>query len=88
MNKERCKERVFSGWNNYQCSRKPVKDGYCKQHHPDTIKARKEKSEQKYKEYSYNNSRRSAFWFVHDATEEDLKFLSEAINKRGEKNGN
>ena len=85
MNKEKCKEKVSSGsflGSRYQCSRKPVKDGYCKQHHPETVKARREKSDRKWKEDSYRISRRDAFWFVQGATEEDLKLLSEAINKK------
>jgi hypothetical protein len=31
-----------------QCSRKPWRDGYCKQHHPDTVKARNEASQARY----------------------------------------
>ena len=50
MDNARCKENVFSNWHHYQCSRKIWKDGYCKQHHPDTVQARKIESEQKYKE--------------------------------------
>jgi len=84
FNKENCKQRIFSGWNNYQCSRKAVKDGYCKQHHPDTVKALREKSCRKFEEDSYHRSKRGAFCFVHDARKEDLKLLSEAINKRYE----
>jgi hypothetical protein len=43
---KQCKERVYGDWGrSHQCSRKAVKDGYCKQHHPDTVKARREKSE-------------------------------------------
>lgn len=28
----------------HQCSRKPVKDGFCRQHHPDAVKIREEQS--------------------------------------------
>jgi hypothetical protein len=45
----RCKKRVFpsgtyGAFNGYQCHNKPWKDGYCKVHHPETVKARQEKS--------------------------------------------
>ena len=49
-NDERCKERTFNEWHHNQCSRKAWKDGYCKQHHPDTVKAREEASNKKYEE--------------------------------------
>jgi len=50
MNNEFCKELVFDsgGWHKYQCSRKAVKDGYCKQHHPDAVAERRKKSEEAY----------------------------------------
>jgi hypothetical protein len=41
--KERCKY-MCKGWAMpYRCSRHEVKDGFCRQHHPDAVKARKEK---------------------------------------------
>ena len=40
MSEGNCKEQVFRDWHNYPCSRKAWKDGYCKQHHPDSVKAR------------------------------------------------
>ena len=47
LRRDRCKERVYGGgtWNGHRCYRSPVKDGFCKQHHPDSVKARQEKSE-------------------------------------------
>jgi hypothetical protein len=39
---ERCKARIWIGYQSHQCSRSAVSDGYCKQHHPDTKKARSE----------------------------------------------
>ena len=41
----RCKASVPNGGRsirNHQCSRKPWEDGWCKQHHPDTVKERQE----------------------------------------------
>ena len=45
MKKEKCKEKVWSGWRFRRCSHNAVKAGYCKQHHPDSVKARQEKSD-------------------------------------------
>lgn len=44
---ERCQKLVNApgSFNAFQCWRKPVRDGYCKQHHPDVEKARREKSD-------------------------------------------
>jgi hypothetical protein len=44
MTIERCKETVWEGMARYPCSRKAWKDGYCKQHHPDSVAERAEKS--------------------------------------------
>jgi hypothetical protein len=38
----RCKQRVWNRQGAYPCSRAAVRDGYCKQHHPDAKKARNE----------------------------------------------
>jgi hypothetical protein len=49
----RCKRRVVvpgMAFNDRQCSRKIWKDGYCSQHHPDTVKKRREEGERRYKE--------------------------------------
>ena len=43
--KEKCKEKVWGGWSYHPCLRNAVRDGYCKQHHPDSVKARKEKAD-------------------------------------------
>lgn len=32
---------IYSGFSAHQCSRNATVDGYCKQHHPDTVKARR-----------------------------------------------
>ncbi len=48
MDSEHCKTMVYSSelfGRSYQCQRKAVKDGYCKQHHPDSVEKRKQKSE-------------------------------------------
>ena len=45
---EQCKEKIFHTWSSRNCSRKAVTDGYCKQHHPDSVKAARLKSEEKW----------------------------------------
>ena len=53
MDIDKCKERVADpwGWNrSHQCTRKIWKDGYCKQHHPDTVKEREIKKEERYRQ--------------------------------------
>jgi hypothetical protein len=37
------------GWRTYQCSRNAKKDGYCKQHHPDSVKARRKEAEKRWR---------------------------------------
>lgn len=51
---EQCKEMVMKGFHSYQCSRKAVKDGYCRQHHPDAVKKQHEESEKRYQEWLEN----------------------------------
>ena len=43
----RCKQSRVSGvWSRQRrCHRQSVRDGYCKQHHPDSVKVREQKSE-------------------------------------------
>jgi len=52
MSEERCKSRVWpsGSMRDYPCSRNAWKDGFCKQHHPDTVKARREKQESELRE--------------------------------------
>ena len=44
MDETRCREKVLDRWNAWptyhQCERKAAKDGFCTQHHPDTVAAR------------------------------------------------
>lgn len=50
--RERCKQEVPDRWTRWpsfhRCERYAVKDGYCRQHHPDTVKAREQKSRDKW----------------------------------------
>jgi hypothetical protein len=55
MEKERCKKKIWQGWRYTQCSRNAWKDGFCKQHHPESVQAREEKSQAAWKA-KQNNS--------------------------------
>ena len=50
--RQQCKQEVHdrqSSWPRFhQCRRKAVKDGYCKQHHPDTVAERERKSKERW----------------------------------------
>ena len=49
---QRCQKRVrHSTWHSGQCSRRAVKDGYCKQHHPDALAQREAEAAAKHKSY-------------------------------------
>jgi len=58
MSRERCKKEVRNRdyvMNRYtQCSRYAVKDGYCKQHHPDAVKKRKEEKDARFHKQQEN----------------------------------
>lgn len=45
-----CKESVHDdyGVGFHRCERRAVRDGFCKQHHPDAVKARRAKSDAKW----------------------------------------
>ena len=61
MSDERCKEMVPNGGRSvmfHQCKRKSWKDGYCKQHHPETVKKRREESEK-----NYDKNRKESPWY-------------------------
>jgi lipopolysaccharide biosynthesis glycosyltransferase len=52
LNPHNCQKRVYHGrfLLSSQCSRKPWKDGWCKQHHPDSVVARIEAADKRYEE--------------------------------------
>jgi len=44
-----CSKTIYGDWaRKRQCSRKAVKDGFCKQHHPDTVVARDKKNQERW----------------------------------------
>jgi hypothetical protein len=48
--REHCRAHVWDGWGHRRCLRWAWKDGYCKQHHPDSVEKRREESERRYEE--------------------------------------
>lgn len=50
MDETRCKKRVWKGWHDQQCRRNATMDGYCKQHHPDTVEKRKKARAERWEE--------------------------------------
>lgn len=58
--KEQCKKTVFGERvTSWRCTRKAWKDGYCKQHHPETVKARHDKSIREWREKRERKERRN-----------------------------
>ena len=53
---DKCKEKIFGDYRYRPCSRKAVTDGFCKQHHPDTIAARNKKSQERWEKERYNST--------------------------------
>ena len=56
-----CKEKVrgegrFGAFGYHQCSRNVRKDGFCFQHHPDTVKERQKKATERWNERETNSS--------------------------------
>lgn len=46
----KCKKKIYGGaWQAHPCSRWAVKDGFCKQHHPDSVTDRREARSRKWK---------------------------------------
>ena len=62
---DRCKERVWSAGaiGSHRCYRKAVKDGYCKQHHPDAVAKRRDESMARWKaENERDKAKRAQEW--------------------------
>ena len=51
---EYCKEQIMDGYHSRRCLRKPVKDGYCKQHHPEEVQKRRIERYKRYREKMEN----------------------------------
>ena len=72
LDRARCRYAVYEErGHRHQCFRKPWKDTWCKQHHPDTVKAREQASERRWKAK-----------FKAEATYRVLSGLGEATTKQ------
>lgn len=47
---DKCKEKVWpsGAWHSSPCARNATRDGYCAQHHPEAVKARRDASRAKF----------------------------------------
>jgi hypothetical protein len=92
-----CKEQVWSnlGWQLHQCCRRAVRDGYCKQHHPESVAVRRKKSAEKDNAEMRLVRRQAAAWEVVEAAElllaeepglpDGRRRLAEAVKEAREK---
>ena len=64
MDKKRCQQIVYpneqwGSFHGHQCHRKIWKDGFCRQHHPDTVK---EKDKYKHEKWDAEDKRNKEIW--------------------------
>lgn len=80
MKEERCKKIVYGShwWHRHQCLRNVWKNGYCKQHHPDSVKERERKSEERWKKKQENS-----LWNQLTKARQKIKELEEKIKELG-----
>jgi len=84
MNTHKCEATVYpkERWgtlHGYQCTRKIWKDGYCKIHHPDSVKVRRKKSMERYEE----NKKKSDWYLLNEANKkiEELEAEIERLKR-------
>ena len=87
---EKCKEIVYpsdryGAFHPGQCSRRAVKDGYCKQHHPDSVAEHERKNTERFKQKQEN----SPYVLLSQARnrikelEKEVKKLTEILSTEG-----
>lgn len=78
MTKPKCKEKVYNslGWKYFPCSRYASKDGYCKQHHPDSVRARNVERDRKCEE-----KRKQSSWYLLEKAKERIVELEKELNQ-------
>lgn len=76
---EKCKQRVHNDFSVTfrSCGRLAVKDGYCKQHHPDTVAKRREASDARWRE---RNAREVARMKLERAAPDMLEALQRLVD--------
>ena len=82
MTPQKCKQRVMRGYREYQCSGKEWKDGFCKQHHPDMIKARDEASTKAWHEKMQNKPEAKMAREIHRLTQEKAILMKALVDIR------
>ena len=65
LDETRCKKGVMQGYRSFQCKHKTWKDGWCKQHHPDTVKSRHEELDRRY----YEKQKHEPWYLLKEARE-------------------
>jgi len=83
--KKRCKQEVASAgiwfrW--HRCKKYAVKDGYCKQHHPDTVTERQEKRDKKFDE----QQKQSTWYQLREAKKKITQLERKIERMKNEKN--
>jgi len=77
MNK--CKELVYRGcMRSSPCSRNAVKDGYCKQHHPETVAMRHQRRDDKWEDDKKKTPIALAYKKIHEQ-DAQIKSLQDSI---------
>jgi hypothetical protein len=83
---DRCVESVREPgmWPRFhQCHRKEWKDAYCKQHHPETIKAREEKARA-----AWEVKKKKEPWYLLQKAKERIAELEAELQRRSFAEGN
>ena len=80
IDETRCRKRVYdsSHFSGHQCKLKVVKDGFCRLHHPDSVKARGEAAHQRYLESVKNST-----WMQLKRANEEIDRLKKIIEDAG-----
>ena len=72
-----CRKKVYRDWHFHQCARKVWRDGYCQQHHPDTIASKSEARKKQWEEEDMNRAKGES---LRNAEHESLIILKAIIN--------
>lgn len=80
INVSRCKEQGISDGSRsmryHQCYNKSWKDGYCKIHHPDSVAARRKKSDEQ-----YEIKQKQSPWYLLEQSRKKIQELENEIKR-------